>query len=148
MSGDGGPRKGRYHLVLSVDVWEALVAEARRRPMRMSHVVQERLAASLGITEGGGVPSEAPASQPVEKGKWHYCRLSMDSLTWDRLAQEAAKRRVSVTEIVRQRLREAMLGKVPERRWEGPSEPPEGRSGQDAPDNGRVEPKSITLYEL
>lgn len=148
MRGYGGLRKGRYHLVLSVEVWETLVAEARRRRIRVSHVAQERLAASLGITEGGGVRPETPADHPVENGRRHHCRLSMDSVIWGRLAREAAKRGVSVTEMVRQRLREAVLGKVPERRWEGPSEPADGRPGQDVRDDGRVRPKSITVYEL
>ncbi len=68
MRGDRGPRKWRYHLVLSVQLWDALVAEARRRRMRVSHVMWERLRASLGITEGGGAPREVLGSQPAEKG--------------------------------------------------------------------------------
>jgi hypothetical protein len=134
--------------VLSVGLWEALVLEARRRRMRVSHLVQGRLAASLGTTEGGGLPSEAPANQPVEKCKRHHCRLSLDSLIWDRLAQEATKRRVSVTEMTRQRLREAVLSKVSESRWERPSELRDGADGLDPPDHAKLEPKSIAVYEL
>jgi hypothetical protein len=151
MSGDEESRKGRYHLVLSVELWDALVAEAGWRRMRVSHVVQEQLAASLGITEGVGVQTEERASEvikPIEKGKRHHCRLSLDSVSWDRLAREAVKRRVSVTDIVRQRLREAVLGEVPGMRWSGSAESANGRSGQYALADGRVEPKSITMYEL
>lgn len=113
--------------------------EASRWRMRVSHVAQERLAASFGITEGAGTLAEVPASETVEKRKKHHCRLSMDSLIWDSLAQEAMKRGVSVTEMVRQRLREAMLGEVPERRWSTPAESAGGRPARDVLDDGRLE---------
>lgn len=116
--------------------------------MRVSHVVQERLLASLGIREGSAVPPEAPTSQPVEKGIRHHSRLSMDSLIWDRLAREAAKQRVCVTQVVRQQLREAVIGGFPERRRQGPSELADRGSGQDVPDDEKVAPKSIIMYEL
>lgn len=110
--------------------------------------MHERVAASLGITEGGSVPTEMPVSLPVEKAKRHHCRLSLDSLIWDRLVREAVKRRASVTEIVRQRLREAVLGGARDMRWEGPSKLADGGSAQHAADAGTEGPKGITMYEL
>ena len=79
MSEDGGVRKARYHLVLPVEIWEAGAREARQHRKRISHVVQERLMASLGILGGDTRPPEDAADvMRDEAGERHHCRLAVD----------------------------------------------------------------------
>jgi hypothetical protein len=122
--------------------------EARQRRKRISHVVQERLVASLGILGGDTRPPEDAADvMRDEAGKRHHCRLAVERRIWSRLVYEAATRKVSVTERIRQRLREAVLGDsfAMER---GPHrEPTLGVRESRAPDSGG-EPKSIAMLEL
>jgi hypothetical protein len=148
MSDDGGVRKARHHLVLPVEVWEALTLEARQRRKRISHVVQERLVASLGILGGSTLPSEGAADlMMAEAGKRHHCRLAVERRIWNRLAYEAATRKVSVTERIRQRLREAVLGEAVGTGWGPHGELAAGVRESRAPESGG-EPKSITMLEL
>lgn len=147
MSDDGGVRKARYHLVLPVEVWEALALEARQRRKRISHVVQERLVASLGILGGSTLPPEGAADLMHEAGKRHHCRLAVDRRIWNRLAHEAATRRVSVTERIRQRLREAVLGGTVGMGWQSHEEMTAEEREARAPETGG-EPKSIAMLEL
>ena len=148
MSEDGGVRKARYHLVLPVEIWEAVTREARQRRKRISHVVQERLVASLGITGGSTLPPEDAADvMRDEAGKRHHCRLAVDSRIWNRLVHEAATRKVSVTERIRQRLREAVLGDSFAMERGAHREPTLGVRESRAPESGG-EPKSIAMLEL
>lgn len=147
MSEDGRVRKARYHLVLPVEVWEALAMDARQRRKRISHVVQERLVASLGTLGTDGLPPRGATSLEGEVRKRHHCRLAVDGLIWGRLAEEAAVHKVSVTERIRQRLREAVLGETVRMGWEPHGEPVAGERESRAPESGG-EPKGIAVLEL
>jgi hypothetical protein len=63
------------------------------------------------------------------------------------LVYEAATRKVSVTERIRQRLREAVLGDAFAMERGAPREPTLGVRESRAPDSGG-EPKSIAMLEL
>jgi hypothetical protein len=148
MSEDGGVRKARYHLVLPVEIWEAVTREARQRRKRISHVVQDRLVASLGILgDDTRPPEEAADVMRAAAGKRHHCRLAVERRIWSRLVYEAATRKVSVTERIRQRLREAVLGDSFAMEGEAHGEPTPGVRESRAPESGG-EPKSIAMLEL
>jgi len=147
MSEDGGARKARYHLVLPVEVWEALALEARQRRKRISHVVQERLVASLGVLTGGTPPPAGAADLVGEARKRHHCRLAVDGLIWNRLVYEAATRKVSVTERIRQRLGEAVLGEADGMGWGPHGDLTAGVRESHATESG-AEPRDITMLEL
>ena len=140
-------RKARHHLVLPVEVWEALALEARQRRKRISHVVQERLVASLGIPRDQGPPGGAADVLMAEAGERHHCRLAVDRPIWNRLMHEAASLKVSVTERIRQRLREAVLGEATGTGSRAYEEPMPDAKETRAPDSGG-EPKSIAMLEL
>jgi hypothetical protein len=147
MSEDGNVRKARYHLVLLVEVWEALAMEAQQRRKRISNVVQERLVASLGILGGSTLPPRGAVDLVGEARKRHHCRLAVDGLAWNRLLQEAATRKVSVTERIRQRLGEAVLGETVGMGWRSHEEMTAKEREARAPETGS-EPKSIAMLEL
>ncbi len=147
MSESGKLRKARHHLVLPVEVWEALVLEARQRRKRISHVVQEHLVASLGILRDQRPPG-GPADVPMaEVGERHHCRLTLDPPIWIQLMHEAAIMKVSVTERIRQRLRQAVLGETVGMASRGHEEPTPYVNESPPPKSGG-EPRSITMLEL
>ena len=146
MRGRRAPGMGRYHLILPVRVWKAVLAEAARRHLQPSALVREILMATLGIAEREEAEELARQEGASHVGKRHSCRLSVDGPTWDLLAREARTRRLAVAAWIRQRLREAVWDAADERK----REPALGEEAMAAAGGGRAGnggPTGIVRYE-
>lgn len=141
----GQPRKRRCHLLLTVELWDALLSVARGQGVSVSSVVQERLSDSLGI--GSKTPAHEPMPAAVTGDRGHRCRVSIDSLLWMRLSGDATRRGMSVGSLIRERLREAVLGVS----GAGPPQPIKAR-GLDEPSRSHSEvgslPKPVIFFDL
>ncbi len=99
----------RCHLTLSATVWKALVARAAERETPMSSMVDDTLRQALGLQCDSPVVVDGTGETSSGQGR-RRCRLSIEQVLWERLAEEAAGHGVSVPAWIRQRLRVAVLG--------------------------------------
>lgn len=129
----------RFRLTLPIVLWNALVVEASRRELPVSAVVRERLALSLGVEMREGPGMEIPVLQ--QKQSRRQCRLWLESSLWDRLSEEAATQGMSMTAVIRVRLRqgEATTRHAPMRETRVLAAP-------DMP--GPIGTKAISVFEL
>ena len=99
------------------------------------------------LDDGQSTGKQPPKSTDDPAGERHHCRLALDRSIWNRLMREAASLKVSVTERIRQRLREAVLGEAAAMGSEGHPESMLGAMVIRSPDDA-TEPKSIAMLEL
>jgi len=104
-----GSASHRCHLTLSATVWKALVARAAERETPMSSMVDDTLRQALGLQCDSPVVVDGTGETSSGQGR-RRCRLSIEQVLWERLAEEATGHGVSVPAWIRQRLRVAVLG--------------------------------------
>jgi predicted DNA-binding ribbon-helix-helix protein len=98
-------RRGRglrqHSFRLSQEVIAVLRAEAERRHMWVSALVEQVLLQELKPASGATVGAAVSAHQSPAR---HWCRIAIEAPVWDGLMREANRRGMSIPQLIRQHL--------------------------------------------
>lgn len=129
----------RFQLLLTPELWNVLVAEAERCALPMSVVIRERLAQSFGL-DAEQVQGVEPPVRSKSNQRRQY-RLWVGVGLWSRLTEEAAAQGMSVTAVIRERLRQGVTSTR--------HAPVPGKGLSEAPDMpGPIGTKAISVFDL